>query len=76
MRTAAQIYLEQFFDQPHDDRSREYRDGVLEVSDLRLENGKKLKCPYRMGTAEADAWFAGKDEAFLLWKLNIDENSE
>jgi hypothetical protein len=61
MKTAQQVFTEAF-SYPRDPRSEEYKAGVLEALRFRLGEVEMLKCPYRAGTAQADAWYAGIDE--------------
>lgn len=46
-------------------RSAAYKAGALAALEHRLE-GRRLECTYEVGTAEADAWFAGVDEGAAL----------
>jgi hypothetical protein len=61
MKTAQQI-LSEAFSYPRDPRSEEYKAGVLEALRFRLGEVERLRCPYKVGTARADAWFSGVDE--------------
>lgn len=52
--------MQDTFDRSRDPRSIEYKAGcraLLEFKALR----RPVKCPYSMGTAQADAFFAGVD---------------
>jgi hypothetical protein len=54
------------FGRPRDARSNEYMQGCRALLERKV-NSVPLKCPYRMGTVQADAWFAGTDEGHLIW---------
>ena len=64
----AQEIFEAAFRKPRDPRSDEYKAGVLNILRFRLGelNGKAGHCPYYIGTAQADAYFAGCDEGHRL----------
>jgi hypothetical protein len=55
------------FGRPRNPRSKEYTDGSRALLERKV-NSVPLKCPYRMGTVQADAWFAGTDEGHLIWR--------
>lgn len=61
MMTAAQLFQEAF-SQPRDPRSPEYKAGVLAALQYRLGELERIRCPYRIGTSQADAWYSGTDE--------------
>lgn len=48
-------------------RSAEYRRGMLDVLRFRLE-GEGIQCPYREGTPQFDAYFAGNDRGHAVWR--------
>lgn len=48
-------------------RSAEYRRGMLDVLRFRLE-GERIQCPYREGTPQFDAYFAGNDRGHAVWR--------
>ena len=50
------------FDVPRDPRSDEYKAGCRAALEFRKGVNKAAPCPYKTGTAQADAWFAGWDE--------------
>jgi len=54
-------------------RSEEYKAGCRAVLEYRI-NGVKTGLPWPPGTAQADAWFAGADEAHRIWR-NLAEAS-
>lgn len=53
-----------------DPRSDEYKAGVRAALECRI-NSKKIACPYQIGTAQADAFFAGLDEAHRIWRNQV-----
>lgn len=53
------------FNRPRDPRSDAYKQGVLDGL-TRILNGTVNPMPYKSGTAESDAYFAGEDEARLI----------
>ena len=59
--------MEKAFAPGRDPRSDEYKSGVRALLALRL-NGVKLPQPYEMGSARADAFFAGVDEGRHIWR--------
>ena len=61
MNTAQKLF-EEAFAQIRDPRSPEYKAGVLEALKFRLGEIVEMRCPYKIGTAHADAWFSGTDE--------------
>jgi hypothetical protein len=67
MSKAYEIFDAAFL-KPRDPRSDEYRRGVIDVLRFRLdeENGAFGKNQYKLGTAQADAYFAGCDEGHRL----------
>lgn len=55
-------------------RSEAYREGVLEMLQLRNGEVQQIANPFREGAAESDAWYAGLSEGMniadkhgLLW---------
>lgn len=48
-------------------RSAEYRRGMLDVLRFRLEH-QPIQCPYREGTSQFDAYFAGNDRGHAVWR--------
>ena len=66
MKTVMEIY-DAAFDVPRDPRSDEYKAGVIAILSYRI-TGQKIPRPYAMGTAQADAFYAGTDEGHRLWE--------
>jgi len=67
MSRAKKIYDEAFA-QPRDPRSPEYKLGVLGTLSRRVD-GEECTCPYRAGTAESDAYWAGAAEGLRLSRI-------
>lgn len=59
------------FEQPRAPRSEAYMLGVRELLNCKARN-IRLVCPYRMGTTEADAFYAGTDEGHCIWLAHMD----
>lgn len=55
----AQALFEKLFDGPRDPRSAEYQAGCLYILRRKLDGIEKQDCPYRMPSAQADAWLSG-----------------
>lgn len=55
------------FDLPRTPRSKAYMEGVQWALDFRIRSLRPA-CPYAVGTAEADAFFAGRDEGYGIWR--------
>lgn len=64
-RTPQQIF-DDAFSRPRDPRSDEYKRGVFNALNYRLGVVQGLNCPYPVGSAQADAWFAGTSEGYAL----------
>lgn len=78
MDIAHQLY-EKAFTQPRDPRSDAYKRGVRDALQACARQSKtKLGAllPYEMGTAEADAWFAGTEEGKNRWRWHLDEQKD
>jgi len=50
-----------------DPRSDEYKAGVRAALLYRLD-GRQIKCPYLVGTAQADAFYSGLDEGHRIFR--------
>lgn len=59
------------FSAPRMPRSEAYVAGVRDHLRARALT-RQVLCPFRQGTAEADAWFAGVDEGRALWRAEVD----
>ncbi|QEW05628.1 hypothetical protein [Nitrincola iocasae] len=68
MKTPLQIFNERF-DRPHEPRSKPYKEGVLYILCLKAGEIERQACWYPIGSAEADAFFAGMDEGLLMWRI-------
>lgn len=73
MKTAQQLF-DAAFDPAtcRDPRSPAYKAGVLAALKFRLKEAT-LSRPYRVGTAECDAWFAGSDEGFAIYARTLED---
>lgn len=56
------------FDGPRDPRSAEYQEGCLYILRRKLDGIGKKECPYRMPSAQADAWLAGCEEGLRQYR--------
>ena len=64
---SAQELFAAAFSVSRDPRSDAYKAGVLAVLRLHVE-GVRVRQPYRMGTAEADAFSSGCGEGHLIFR--------
>lgn len=67
-KSVAQRLFNQAFGIAREPKSAEYKAGALAA--LRHRSGEEQtmqKCPHQLGTAQADAWHAGVDEARSIW---------
>lgn len=55
------------FDKPRDKRSNEYKLGASDTLKFRCGEIHSVRCPYEIGTAQADAYFAGCAEGHQLF---------
>lgn len=53
-----------------DKRSAEYWRGALDVLRFRMQ-AARIQCPYREGTVQFDAYFAGNDRGHALWRERV-----
>jgi hypothetical protein len=72
MSKAHEIFREAF-DNPRDPRSDEYKNGVIAVLRFRLGESTEVRCGYRIGSAQADAYFAGCDEGHRLAREHLEK---
>jgi hypothetical protein len=54
-----------------DPRSDAYKRGARELLKCRAL-GIALRCPYPMGTAENDAFYAGSSEGSVIWQRHLE----
>ncbi|HFT8585419.1 TPA: hypothetical protein ACGSTF_004722 [Pseudomonas aeruginosa] len=64
----AQALFKTLFDGPRDPRSAEYQAGCLYILRRKLDGIEKQDCPYRMPSAQADAWLAGCQEGLSQYR--------
>jgi len=62
------------FNKPRDPRSDAYKLGVREILNCRTM-GFRFKCRYKLGTAEADAFFSGSDEGNAIWRAHLESEA-
>lgn len=71
--------LRNAFDRPRTPRSIAYKRGAQWALDFRILD-VRAPLPYQPGTAEADAFFAGRNEGNEIWRAhqasNPDETSD
>lgn len=73
MHTVDSLFNEAFAKNLHrDPRSEEYKAGVRAALTYRL-HGTKIQCPYRTGTSQADAYFAGTEEGHRIWRRAVEK---
>lgn len=70
MKTVMEIF-EAAFHPARDPRSEEYKAGVIAALSFRIA-GQKIPQPYALGTAQADAFYAGIDEGHRRWRAELD----
>lgn len=61
------------FERPRTPRSEAYKLGTLWLLQFRV-HGWRPACPHDPGTAEADAFFAGRDEGNEIWRAHMAAN--
>lgn len=61
-----QLYQTAFFN-GRTPRSQEYKAGARMALEHRIER-KDIEVPYQVGTAAADAFFAGIEEGKIIWR--------
>ena len=66
MELTAQAVFDKAFTPGRNPRSDAYKQGVMDCLRIRVDGEVPKKCPYILGTAEADAYFAGVDEGRVL----------
>jgi hypothetical protein len=69
MQTADQLFAAAF-NTPRDARSPEYKAGVLAALHRRID-GVRAPNPYPLGTAAADAFWAGVDEGYRIYRTAV-----
>lgn len=55
--------------------SPEYRKGVEDVLRLKF-GGHPIRCPFRPGTSQFDAYFAGNDRGHRLYRAEVQRQQE
>jgi len=72
----AQALFKTLFDGPRDPRSTEYQAGCLYILRRKLDGIAKQDCPYRMPSAQADAWLAGCQEGLRQYSYERNRQHE
>lgn len=67
----AQALFETLFDGRRDPRSAEYQAGCLYILRRNMDGIEKQDCPYRMPSAQADAWLAGCQEGLREYRYQL-----
>lgn len=68
---ALRLY-ERAFSAPRDPRSGAYKAGVLAALRFR-EIHAPMRCPWPIGSAEADAWYSGTEEGHRCWREHTEQ---
>lgn len=63
----AEEFFQAAFSKRRTPRSEAYKTGV-KAALFRKAQCVPCRCPYEVGTAEADAWFSGLEEGHSLWR--------
>ncbi len=71
----AKRLFDEAFNRPRDPRSEEYKAGAMASLKYRCGEGGIL-CPYGIGTAQADAYFAGVKEGHEIWRRAQEQNKQ
>jgi hypothetical protein len=68
-KTTVEELMAEAFAPGRDPRSQEYKTGVRAILAWRI-NGVPLEMPppFALGSAQADAYFAGQDEGKAIWR--------
>ncbi|MBK3737646.1 hypothetical protein G3A39_00290 [Paraburkholderia aspalathi] len=66
--------MKRAFHAPRDARSPEYKQGVRDTLIFRIE-GIRRALSFEIGTARADAYFAGREEGHRIWRALQDEQN-
>lgn len=67
MQTVNELMEATFFE-GRDPRSAEYKEGVRDFLLSRVEGGSLAPIPHELGTAQADAYLAGREEGQIIWR--------
>ena len=73
---SSEIYESHFNNFTGTPRSREYLEGVKAALSFRCGESESLINPYKLGTASADAWFAGLDCGKNIFRLYKSKNQK
>lgn len=70
-----EVLIRNAFDRPRTPRSVAYKRGAQWALDFRILD-LRAPFPYQPGTAEADAFFAGRDEGNEIWRAHQAANPD
>ena len=56
-------------------RSAEYRAGMLAVLKFKMR-GERIHCPYKAGSAQFDAYFAGNAHGFDVYRAHLTQKGD
>jgi hypothetical protein len=73
-KTAQQLF-DEAFGKGRGPRSDAYKRGVMDCLRARVDGFLRKDCPYRLGTAEADAWLAGGEEGNAIARTEAERGS-
>jgi len=60
--------MENAFFEGRDPRSAEYKQGARDVLVARMAGSALPAIPFKVGTAQADAYLAGREEGGIIWR--------
>lgn len=66
-KMTVQDLMNKAFENARTPRSIEYREGCRALLNRRI-HGDMMYCPYPAGSAQFDAWYAGVEEGWSLWR--------
>ena len=72
---SVQSLFDKAFSRPRDPRSAAYKTGVKAALASRIDH-VRVVCPFGVGTAESDAFFAGTEEGHRIWREAVAEKAE
>ncbi|MEJ6003774.1 hypothetical protein [Paucibacter soli] len=74
-KTAQQLY-DEAFPSSRPPRSEAYKQGVMACLRARINGSLQPDCPYSLGTAEADAWYSGRNEGHALARAEAEAHEK
>jgi hypothetical protein len=70
MQTVDELMEEAFFE-GRDPRSAEYKQGARDILIARIEGRELVAIPFELGTVQADAYLAGREEGGIIWRTMV-----